>query len=149
MMKKILTAMKTSISEVMETMFFLPVEFVEEPALKQIKALKGRQGKACRLDFSGDCSGSVFLLVPRQLLMEMAENFIGESGESMGEDLLDGTLTEAVNMMAGNALRKVKSTVPFEVSIPKLVPVADFPETEGTLIIKTTGPEMAVHITLG
>ncbi len=148
-MKKVLKAMKTSISEVMETMFFLPVEFVETPAQKQIKALKGKEGKACRLDFSGDCSGSVFLLVPRQLLMEMAENFMGESGDSMGEILLDGTLTEAVNMMAGNALRKVKANVPFELSIPKLVPGTQFPETEGTLIIKTTGPEMAVHITLG
>jgi CheY-specific phosphatase CheX len=149
MMKTIMTAMKTSISEVMETMFFLPVEFVDEPALKQIKALKGKEGKACRLDFSGDCSGSVFLLVPRQLLMEMAENFMGESGESMGEILLDGTLAEAVNMMAGNALRKVKAKVPFELSIPKLVSTTEFPENEGTLIIKTTGPEMAVHITLG
>ncbi len=147
-MKKILTAMKTSISEVMETMFFLPVEFVEEDSSRPIKALKGKQGKACRLDFSGDCSGSVFLLVPRQLLLEMAENFMGESGESMGEEILDGTLTEAVNMMAGNALRKVNAKIPFELSIPKLVPGTEFPETEGTLIIKTTGPEMAVHITL-
>ncbi|MCM2284085.1 MAG: chemotaxis protein CheX [Desulfobacula sp.] len=149
MMKTIMTAMKTSISEVMETMFFLPVEFVDEPALKQIKALKGKKGKACRLDFSGDCSGSVILLTPRQLLMEMAENFMGESGESMKEDLLDGTLAEAVNMMAGNALRKIKTKVPFELSIPKLVPGTEFPENEGTLIINTTGPEMAVHITLG
>ncbi len=146
-MKTVLKAMKTSISEVMETMFFLPVEFVDEPALRQIKALKGKQGKACCLDFSGDCSGSVFLLVPRQLLLEMAENFMGEPAESLGDDLLDGTLTETVNMMAGNALRKVKAEKPFALGIPKLIPVADFPETEGTLIIKTTGPEMAVHIT--
>jgi CheY-specific phosphatase CheX len=148
-MKAILTAMKTSISEVMETMFFLPVEFVEEPALKQIKALKGRQNKACRLDFSGDFSGSAYLLVPNPLLLEMAENFMGESGESMKEEILDGTLTEAVNMMAGNALRRIKTKIPFELSIPKLVPGSQFPETKGTLIIKTTGPEMAVHITLG
>lgn len=146
-MKTIMTAMKTSISEVMETMFFLPVEFVDEPATKQIKALKGKESKACRLDFSGDCSGSVFLLTPRQLLMEMAENFMGESGGSIGEMLLDGTLAEAVNMMAGNALRKVKSAVPFELGIPKLVSATEFPETQGALIIKTTGPEMAVHIT--
>lgn len=147
-MKAILTAMKTSISEVMETMFFLPVEFVEEPGQKQIKALKGRQNKACCLDFSGDFSGHVYLLVPNPLLLEMTENFMGESGESMGEELLDGTLTETVNMMAGNALRKIKAKIPFELSIPKLVSGSQFPETEGTLIIKTTGPEMAVHITL-
>ena len=35
-MKKIfLTAMKTSISEVMETMFFLPIEFGQESILSQ------------------------------------------------------------------------------------------------------------------
>jgi CheY-specific phosphatase CheX len=79
----------------------------------------------------------------------MAENFMGESGESMKEEILDGTLTEAVNMMAGNALRRIKTKIPFELSIPKLVPGSQFPETKGTLIIKTTGPEMAVHITLG
>ena len=148
-MERILTAMKTSISEVMETMFFLPVEFLEKPAQKQIKALKGRQSRACCLDFSGDGSGSVYLLVPTPLLLEMAGNFMGEPGEFMGDELLDGTLMETVNMMTGNALRKVNAKIPFELGIPRLVPGSQFPETEGTLIIKTTGPEMAVHITLG
>nr|NJM00933.1 chemotaxis protein CheX [Desulfobacula sp.] len=148
MMKTILTAMKTSISEVMETMFFLPVEFLENPSQKQIKALKGRRNKACCLDFSGEYSGSVFLLVPEPLLLEMAENFMGEAGESLGLELLEGTLTETVNMVAGNALRKVKAGIPFELSIPRLIPGPEFPETGETLIINTPGPEMAVHIAL-
>jgi CheY-specific phosphatase CheX len=147
-MKIVMKAMKTSISEVMETMFFLPVEFSEDPSIKEIKGLKGKRNKACRLDFSGDWSGSVYLLVPTGLLSQMAENFMGETAESLGDDILDGTLTETVNMMAGNALRKVKSEKPFAVGIPKLVPGTQFPETKGTLIINTPGPQMAVHITL-
>jgi len=146
-MKKVLTAVKTSISEVMETMFFLPVEFPNEPTQKKIKRIKGQQNKVCCLDFSGDCSGSVYLLVPRQLLLKMAENFMGEMGDSIGNDLLNGTLTEAVNMITGNALRKINAKVPFELSSPRLVAVSEFPETEGTLIIHTPGLEMAIHIT--
>ena len=148
-MKKVLKAMKTSISEVMETMFFLPVEFSEDPSAKEIKGIKGKQNTACRLDFSGDRSGSVYLLVPRGLLSQMAENFMGEPAESLGDDLLNGTLTETVNMITGNALRKVKAEKPFSIGIPKLIPGSEFPETEGTLIINTLGPQMAVHITLG
>ena len=148
MMKTVLKTMKTSISEVMETMFFLPVEFSEEPSQKEIKAIKGRRNKTCRLDFSGDCSGSVYLLVPTELLSQMAENFIGEPAESLGDDILHGTLTETVNMTAGNALRKLKVAAPFDLGIPELVLGTQFPETAGTLIIKTPGPQMAVHITL-
>ena len=148
-MKTVLKAMKTSISEVMGTMFFLPIEFSEEPPVKEIKGIKGKQNKACRIDFSGDRSGSVYLLVPTGLLSQMAENFMGEPAESLGEDLLDGTLTETVNMITGNALRKVKAEKPFQLGIPKPVPGSEFPETEGTLIINTPGPQMAIHITLG
>jgi len=147
-MKTVLAAMKTSISEVMETMFFLPVEFSEEPLVKEIKALKGKQNKACCLDFSGHCSGSVFLLVPTRLLLEMAGNFMGESAETLGDDILEGTLTETLNMMTGNALRKVKTEKPFELGIPRLVPASEFPETQGSLVINTTGPQMVVNITL-
>lgn len=147
-MKIILTAMKTSISEVMETMFFLPVEFSENPTEKEIKALKGKQNKTCCLHFSGDGTGTVYLLAPKQLLREMAENFMGESGNSLQDDILEGTLTEALNMMVGNALRKVKTKVPFELGIPGLIPGSEFPETRDSLIIKTTGPEMAVHIAM-
>ena len=147
-MKTVLKTMKTSISEVMEIMFFLPVEFFEEPSQKEIKAIKGSRNKTCRLDFSGDCSGSVYLLVPIELLSQMAENFMGEPAETLGDDILGGTLTETANMMAGNALRKLKPEKPFALSIPELVPGIQFPETKGTLIIDTPGPQMAVHITL-
>lgn len=147
-MKTALATMKTSISEVMETMFFLPVEFSENPTEREIKALKGKQNKVSFLDFSGDASGSVYLLVPRQLLVEMAGNFMGEPGESLEEGILEGTLMEILNMITGNALRKIKAKSPFGLGIPALVPSHEFPEVPGSMIIKTTGPEMAVHITL-
>ena len=147
-MRLVLKVMKTSISEVMETMFFLPVEFLEEPSLKDIKGIKGKQNKVCCLDFSGDRSGSVYLLIPTGLLSQMAENFMGEPAESLTDDLLNGTLTETVNMITGNALRKVKTEKPFSIGIPKMVPGSEFPETEGTLMVNTPGLKMAVHITL-
>ena len=147
-MKTILTAMKISISEVMETMFFLPVEYSERLAAKEVKMLKGKQNKACCLDFCGDFSGTVYLLVPSRFLREMAENFMGEPGDLFGDEILEGTLTETVNMMSGNALRKLNAGSPFQLTVPRLIPGSEFPEGEGSIIVKTTGPEMAVHITL-
>lgn len=147
-MKTILSAMKTSISEVMEIMFFMPVEFSENVTEKQIKEIKERQCKACCLDFSGDFSGSVYMLVPGQLLSEMTENFMGESRDFLNDEIIEGTLTETVNMVAGNALKKVKAEVSFELGLPKLIPGSQFPETQGILIIETTGSKMAVHVTL-
>lgn len=145
-MKTVLNAMKTSISEVMETMFFLPVEFFEEPAKNFIAAMLEKSNKVCRIDFKGDNSGSVFLMVPPKLLAEMTENFMGEPGCSLNDEILDGTLMESVNMITGNALRKLGAKIPFELSIPKIVPGSQFPETQGTLIVETIGSKMAVHI---
>lgn len=53
-MKKTLTAaMMTSISEVMETMFFLPVEFDGESTLTECE-LSNKKMIVCQLAFNGD-----------------------------------------------------------------------------------------------
>lgn len=147
-MKKMLAATKTSISEVMETMFFMPVEFEEPSDLKEITLLKENQTRVCRLNFTGDRSGSVILLAPRALLAEMTENFMGEPADSFIDELLEGTLKETVNMVGGNALRKIQASRPFELSIPELIPAAEFPETPSLLLIRTPGEAMAVHVSI-
>ncbi len=147
-MKKILEATKTSISEVMETMFFMPVEFEETSDLKEITSMKKNQTKVCRLHFTGDHSGSVTLLAPRALLAEMTENFMGEPADSFIDELLEGTLKETVNMVGGNALRKIQASRPFELSIPELIPIAEFPDTPSFLLIRTPGDAMVAHVSI-
>ncbi len=143
-MKKILmTAMKTSISDVMETMFFLPIEFGKDATLAQC-GMDKKDTMACGLTFTGDASGSVFLVAPEGLVAEMAENFMGESREQLTSEYLSGTLTEMLNMACGNALSKTDSKVPFELGIPVMMDTSKISEKEMFTIVETTESKMAV-----
>ena len=144
-MKKILmTAMKTSISEVMETMFFLPVEFGEEATLAQCEMDKPIM--ASRLKFTGDVSGSLCILAPQNLIGEMAENFMGEARGLLTDDHLFGTLTEMLNMVCGNALSKTDTKVPFELGIPEVIDESKIQEKEMLTIVETTQANMAIRL---
>ena len=148
MMKILMTAMKTSISEVMETMFFLPVEFGEEQAtLIQSGMVDNKPTMACQLNFSGDFSGCVTLLIPKDLLFEMTQNFMGESSEHLEDEHLSGTLTETLNMICGNALSRVDSKIPFELDIPKVINESKILESEIFTIVESPQSMMAINIT--
>ena len=145
-MKKILMeAMMTSISEVMETMFFLPVEFDGETTLSEC-GLNKEKTLACRLTFNGDVSGGLAILAPENLAAEMAENFMGESREHLTEEHLSGTLTEMLNMACGNALSKIDSKVPFELGIPDVIDESEITEKDIFTIVETTDSKMAIAL---
>jgi CheY-specific phosphatase CheX len=145
MMKIFMTAMKTSISEVMETMFFLPIEFGLESTLAQC-GMDKKENLACRLAFTGDASGCLILLAPGNLIEEMAENFMGEPRAHLTEDHLSGTLTEMLNMVCGNALSKTESYVPFELGIPEMMNESEISEKEVFTIVETIESKMAITL---
>ena len=145
MKNMLMTAVKTSISEVMETMFFLPVEFGRETTLAQC-GIEKEDNLACRLSFTGDVSGYLILLSPEKFITEMAENFLGESRELFTQEHLSGTLTEMLNMICGNALSKIDSLVPFELGIPEMVTVSEISGDEMFTLIETTGSKMAIAL---
>jgi CheY-specific phosphatase CheX len=142
MKEALTTAVMTSISEVMETMFFLPVEYVQDATLVQSKMDK-EENLACRLSFSGDISGHLILLGNESLVEEMAQNFMGESLEQITEQNLAETLKEMLNMVCGSALSKIHSSVPFELGIPETLDDSDIPLKEVCSIIETTQAKMA------
>ena len=148
MMKTLTTAMMTSISEVMETMFYMPVEFGEDTVFSQSGMDESQTNMACRLKFSGDFSGNFILLIPKDLLTEVTENLIGESKEHLEEAHISGTLTELLNMISGNALSKMAPKIPFELGIPKVINDAEIPKTQVPILVETTQSKMAVFITL-
>jgi len=138
-----MTAIKTSISEVMETMFFLPVEFGREATLDQC-GMDKKNTMASQLAFTGDFSGRLILLAPRNLIAEMAENFMGEPRRNLTEDYFSGTLAEMLNMVCGNALSKTKSQIPFELGIPQMINASEVSENEVFTIVETFDAKMAV-----
>ncbi len=146
-MKKILmTAMMTSISEVMETMFFLPVEFGEASATDQSGLDQDKSTLASRLTFTGDVSGNLSIMAPGDLIGEMAENFMGEPREELTDEHFSGTLTEMLNMVCGNALSKTESKMPFELGIPEMIDDAAFSEQEIFTPVETTQSKMAIGL---
>ena len=144
-MKKILMkAVMTSISEVMETMFFLPVEIGEEMNLGDSEIDQSKSIMVSELKFTGDVSGSLCILVPKELIGEMAENFMGEDRELLSDDHLSGTLTEMLNMVCGNALSKTDSKIPFELGIPEMIDEKKISDKELLTIVETTQSKMAI-----
>ena len=141
-----MTALQTSISEVMETMFFLPVEFGRESTLAQ--SGMDKKSMACRLDFTGDVSGHLILVVPETLVAEMSENFMGEPLENLTPEHLAGTVTEMLNMVCGNALRKTDAKTPFELGIPKMMDGSKIPEKQMFAIVQTVAAPMAILLTI-
>jgi CheY-specific phosphatase CheX len=143
-----MTAMKTSISEVMETMFYLPVEFSVESAFGQSGMDECRPNMACRLKFSGDVSGYFMLVVPKSLLSEATENFMGKSQKDLGEEHLLGTLTEILNMACGNALKKTGSKIPFELDIPEVMDASQILPAQLFTMIETPQSMMAIALVM-
>ena len=129
MRKTLMKAMMTSISEVMETMFFLPVEFEGESTLSDCGLSKEKK-IVCQLTFTGDASGSLTIVAPENLVAEMAENFMGEAKGLLTDEHFSGTLTEMLNMVCGNALSKTKSKEPFELGIPEVIDESEIQEKE-------------------
>ncbi len=143
MKKTLMKAMMTSISEVMETMFFLPVEFDGESTLAEC-GLSSEKIIACRLTFTGDASGCLSIVAPKNLVAEMAENFMGEAKGMLTDEHISGTLTEMLNMVCGNALSKTDTKIPFELGIPEVIEQSEIKEKEKLTIIETTESKMAI-----
>jgi CheY-specific phosphatase CheX len=148
MKTQLMKAMKTSISEVMETMFFLPVEPGETAAYPRA-GQDQQEIMACRLTFSGDISGHVILAAPESLIQELAQNFMGEPEDQLTREHLSGTLKEMLNMICGNALRRIDVKTPFELGIPEIMDRSKIPCDSQWLMIETDTAGMALHLEMG
>ena len=94
-------SLKAATFEVLETMFFIFPEILEEAA----KLLHG-PGLRAWVPVEGPKNFRVGLTVPLPLAQEMAANFLGLEKEEFPADKLDDVLKEAVNMMAGSFLSR-------------------------------------------
>lgn len=145
MKKTLMKVMTTSISDVMETMFFLPVEVGPETIFKKC-GIEKDGSIACELTFTGDTTGKLIIVCPTDLTAEMAENFMGEPKDNLTQEHLSGTLTEMLNMVCGNALSKTEPTIPYELGIPELISCSELDEKDEYTLIETIDSKMAVSL---
>ncbi len=144
-MKNLMTLMKTSISEVLETMFYLPVEFRENLPPVITESIKKNIKTGCRLKVTGSLSATFQLFIPDQLLLDMTQNFMGEDPENCNEEYLNGTLKEALNMITGNALKGLETQTPPDLDIPEIIDSSDM-GSSSLLIIDTIDGAMIMQI---
>lgn len=114
-------AMTTSISEVLETMFFMTIDLNTDANIDDFFQKSDASLFISRIGFSGKLSGFFILMIPEGVLRSMTETFMGlEPGEVMASHLT-GTVLEAINMVAGNTFSNLDNQSVFDLNIPELV----------------------------
>nr|WP_320193574.1 chemotaxis protein CheX [uncultured Desulfobacter sp.] len=147
MKKALMTAMTNSISEVMETMFFMPVEIGPETILND-SGIDLNTALACRLTFTGDVCGHIDVISPEPLAAELASNFLGEDKSELTWEQQLGTLSEMLNMVCGNALKKIKCQAPYKLSIPEKITGSGLNGTAECTLIETMDANMAILLSM-
>ena len=127
MNKKVLTsAMKNSISDVLETMFFLPVDFDDSVSLGEFWDLDKDKIIAAKLNFDGPLSGYSILYIPENLAVSITADFMGKEEKDISTEQAKGTLMEITNMITGNAFSLYDPEAVFNLGVPELVSLDDF-----------------------
>jgi CheY-specific phosphatase CheX len=121
MIKELKSAMTASISEVLETMFYMPLEFDDAGLPPKGGVLETPDLRICRMTFSGSFRGYFLLLVPECLLTSMAEDFMGEDRENITPQHTDGIIKEVLNMVAGHMFSNMGEKKVFDLGIPEIV----------------------------
>lgn len=145
-------AMKSSISEVLEQMFFLPIDMVEAEEKNTPTGLDGQQPIGAIVGFDGPSSGTFLLDIPADLAASITADFLGATPEELTMEQINGTVKEMINMLAGNSLSAYNPESPFNLKIPELIAApmgkGDMEENEGTIDIgiETLDSRMTLHM---
>ena len=107
-------AMTTSISEVLETMFFMTIEATEDTEWTDLtNSAFNEKLFVSKINFQGPLSGSFFLMIPESILSTMTQMFMGMEASEVSETHLSGTILEAINIIAGNTFSKLDDRTVF------------------------------------
>ncbi len=112
-MKRPMTTLATSISDVFEKMFFIYLEMAEEkhegPFLKS------------SMSFSGSGSGALDLYFSDSLLTSMAQNMLSLDAGEIGKNDREDCACEAANMVCGNFLATMDPASCYDLTIPRCI----------------------------
>lgn len=112
-------SMREAISNVMETMFFLPVQIHEKSGTLQEWFSGEGLLSGVTLSFNGPFEGSSYLLIPASEVKEMTANFLGLPESEIDEEQKRDTIKEALNMIAGYMFSLFDKKGAFRLGIPR------------------------------
>jgi chemotaxis protein CheY-P-specific phosphatase CheC len=148
-------AMKTSISEVLETMFFLPLEMAETRTEDPWSHIPREKLNYTRLKFQGPFSGEAFFLIPFSLGTSLTGDFLGQEANDIGTNEVEETTRELLNMICGKALSLLDPKAVFKLGIPETIrheelinSIFSDNERDITLLCSTSHDQLAVKIAI-
>jgi chemotaxis protein CheY-P-specific phosphatase CheC len=110
-----LSELKNVTFEVLETMYFLFPESLEEGEVMPSRAPYLRSWVA----IAGPQSFRIGLVVPESLARKMAANFLGTGEEEIYQPEMEDVLKETANMMGGAFLSKMEASTAFKLQTPQ------------------------------
>lgn len=123
--KDMTTAMKNSISDVLETMFFLSLDFSDDIDILELWNTGKDPVIAAKLSFSGSLSGYAVFCIPKKSALSITADFMGKDEQEISDDQINETIKEIINMIIGNTFSMYDSDVVFDLGVPELVEFHD------------------------
>lgn len=145
-------AMKASISEVLEKMFFLPLDFFDSKGPSDIWDPKGDELIIIQLDFKGPFNGCFVFFISRQLCLNFSADFMGAEKEEVTQEHADQTAKEIINMIAGSTFTALDENAVYDLGIPAISSVESQWKYEGDadkevfLGIETIGGRLGLRL---
>lgn len=119
--KVLTTAMMNSISDVLETMFFLPLDFSDVVNMQALWGDEKDQIITAKLSFNGSFSGYCVSYIPKKLAMSITANFMGIDEENISDEHVNETVKEILNMISGNIFSNLDPQEVFDLAVPELI----------------------------
>jgi len=139
-MKKIL---KDSISDVLGTMFFLPVQMTSDDCIPEKWFSDKDPLFEATIHFGGPHAGSFHLIMPIEVASEITANFLGLNESEINVEQRRDTVKEAINMIGGHALSVFDHKGRYKLGLPRLTEkkgLADIPlsDLNGEVLLMET-----------
>jgi len=147
--------MHQAISDVMNKMFFLPVQVnAKEFSMREWFSTELRLFGATVSLTGGTLKGSSYLLIPAGVVKEMTANFLGVAEKEINVQQEGDTVKEALNMVTGNMLSQFDKKGLLRIGIPQLIGESDLSAgkldqfNKGAIFIETEHSRMAAGIVM-
>ncbi len=124
------TAMMDSISDVLEGMFYLPLDFKDDAESEALWDSEKGKILATRLEFNGPFEGRFTFTVPDQLALSITAGFLGVDQTEATKEHVTETLNEIINMVAGNTFSKFDDQAVFDLGVPVAMSFDDVKATK-------------------
>ena len=152
MNRNLMTAMRASISEVMETMFFEPIEFSEETDVSVFFDENRKNLIVVNVKYQGPFSGDLCCFMPKDLALSLASNFLGKEISDVSNDQAGEVVKEIVNMTAGGIFSHYDKNAVFQIGIPEIIKKTDMDdcgaEDAHFLLAETVIGRFALNLTV-